>query len=154
MEFTNFNILFFNRIKPAETTTVRKEKKKNMKRIILAFAVIMITAITMVGQTQAAKPQKSPEERTEKIIAKMKTDLSLSDDQVSKLKPLILKREQQRKEMHEKMDDAKVDAKKAMKDSEEEFKKILTPEQYEKLKQIRKEMHDKHPQGKQGVQEN
>ena len=82
-----------------------------MKRIILTFAVIMITTISMFGQTQTTKQSsKSPEERTEKIVAKMKTDLALSDDQISKLKPLILKREQQRKEIHEKMDDAKDDA--------------------------------------------
>lgn len=119
--------------------------KITMRKIILAFAVIMITSISMFGQAQAAKQSsKSPEERTEKIVAKMKTDLALSDDQISKLKPLILKREQQRKEIHEKMDDAKDDAKKAMKESEEEFKKILSPEQYEKLKQMRKEMRDKH----------
>lgn len=116
-----------------------------MKKIILAFAVMMITTISMFGQTQTAKqPQRSPEERTEKMIAKMKTDLALSDEQISKLKPLILKREQQRKETHEKMDNAKDDVRKAMKESEEEIKKILTPEQYEKLKQMRKEMREKH----------
>lgn len=105
----------------------------------------MITTISMFGQTQTTKQSsKSPEERTEKIVAKMKTDLALSDDQISKLKPLILKREQQRKEIHEKMDDAKDDARKAMKESEEEFKKILTSEQYEKLRQMRKEMRGKH----------
>jgi len=116
-----------------------------MKKIILAIAVIMITTINMFGQEQPAKqPRKSPEERTERIVAKMKTDLALSDDQVLKLKPIILRREQQRNEMYAKMDTTKTNTRQLMKDSEEEFKKIFTPEQFEKLKQQRKEMHEKH----------
>jgi len=125
---------------------VRERKTRTMKRIILAIAVMIITSISTFGQskTVARESQKSPEDRTEKMIAKMKTDLSLTEDQVSKLKPLILKREQERKEMREKMDNAKDDVRRAMKESEEEIKKILTSEQYGKLQQMRQDMRDKH----------
>ena len=122
-----------------------------MKKIILAFAVLLITSIGMNGQPQGGKQsRKTPEERTERIITKMKTDLALSDDQVLKLKPVILKREQQRDEAYGKMNETKMDTKKARMDAEDEFQKILTPEQYEKLKQERKEMREKH-HDKQGM---
>jgi hypothetical protein len=113
-----------------------------MKRIILTFAVVVITTISIVGQ----EPRRSPEERTEKIIAKMKSELVLSDDQVNKLQPVILKREQEREELRSKMRDAHDQHRQMAKQAEDDFKNILTPEQLEKLKQLRNEMTEKRVQ--------
>jgi hypothetical protein len=120
-----------------------------MKKIMLTVVAVAIASMSMFAQ-KSKPPRKTPEERTEKIVVKMKSDLALSDDQVLKLKPVILKREQQREELYTKMDTVKSHTKAIMKNAEEDFKKILTPEQLEKLKQERKEMHDKHMQ-KQGA---
>ncbi len=118
-----------------------------MKKIMLTFVVVAIASVSLFAQRDKA-PRKTPEERTEKIVVKMKSDLALSDDQVSKLKPVILKREQQRDELYTKMDTVKSHTRKIMQDSEEDLKKILTPEQQEKRKQQRKDMHEKHKQQK------
>lgn len=116
-----------------------------MKKIILTFAMVATATISMFAQ-ESKQPRKSPEERTEKIVEKWKTDFTLSDDQVSKLKPIVLKREQQRDELRAKMSAEKENHKKMAKETEEYFKKILTPEQMEKLKSQRKEMREKHMQ--------
>lgn len=112
-----------------------------MKKIILTFAIVVITTISLFAQEKT--PARSPEEHTEKIVAKMKTDLALSDEQVNKLKPVILKREQQRQELRSTMGDVRERHKLMAKEAEEDFKNILTPDQMEKLKQQRKEMREK-----------
>ena len=121
-----------------------------MKRIILTFAVVVMATISIFAQ-ERKEPRKSPEERAEKIVARMKTDLALSDDQVSKLKPVVLKREQQREELRSKVNNARDQHRQMAQQTEEDFKNILTPEQMEKLKQHRKEMREKraHHQGDQ-----
>lgn len=114
-----------------------------MKKIILTFAVVVISMISILAQ-ENKEPRKSAAERTERIVARMKTDLALSDDQVSKLKPVILKREQQRDELRSKMSDARDQHRQMAKEADDDFKTILTPDQMEKLKQQRKEMREKH----------
>jgi hypothetical protein len=121
-----------------------------MKKIMLTVIAVAIASISTFAQ-KSKPPRKTPGERTERIVVKMKTDLALSDDQVLKLKPVILKREQQRDELYTKMDTVKTHTRKIMKDAEEDFKKILTTEQLEKLKQERKEMHDKHMQKREEI---
>jgi phosphomevalonate kinase len=116
---------------------------------MLTLAVIAIASVSMFAQSKS--PRKTPEERTEKIVVKMKNDLALSDDQIVKLKPVILKREQHREELREKMDTVRSHTRKIMKDAEEDLKKILTAEQLEKLKQERKGMHDRHRQKQEPV---
>jgi membrane-bound lytic murein transglycosylase len=123
-----------------------------MKKIMFSVVVIAIASVSMFAQT-SKPPRKTPEERTEKIVVKMKSDLALSDDQVLKLKPVILKREQQREDLYTKMDTVKSHSKKIMQDAEQDFKKILTPDQLEKLKQERKEMHDKHLQKQEKIKQ-
>jgi len=118
-----------------------------MKKIILTLAVLVMTTISINAQ-ESKEPRKSPEERTEKIVTKMKTDLALSDDQVTKLKPIILKREQKRDALRSTMSDAKDRHKEMAKETEDDLKNILSPEQMEKLKQQRKEMREKHMQKK------
>jgi hypothetical protein len=114
-----------------------------MKKIILMIAVVVSATISIVAQEQMVS-RKSPEARTEGIVAKMRTALALSDDQVSKLTPVILKREQQREELRSKMDNTRDQHKQVNKEAEDHIKDILTPEQLQKLKQQRKEMHEKH----------
>lgn len=113
-----------------------------MKKIIVTFAVVVMATISIAAQ-ERSESRRSPEERTEKIIAKMKTDLALSDDQVGKLKPVILKREHQLDELRTKMADARDRQKQITREAATEFKNILTPEQQEKLKKQRREMHEK-----------
>ncbi len=113
-----------------------------MKKIILAF-VSVIVMMTSASAQKAVAQKRSPEDRADKALIRMKSDLALSDDQVSRLRPIILKREQKKDELLVKMDTLKSSTRKIMKEAEEDFKKILTSEQMEKLKLQRKEMHEK-----------
>lgn len=119
--------------------------------MILILVVTVFAATNMIAQ-EGKHQQKSAEERTEKIIGKMKVDLMLSDDQAAKLKPVILKREQQRDAMRAKMEDDREHHKQMSRETDEELKKILSPEQMDKLKQQRKEMHDKRMERRTGMQ--
>ncbi len=121
---------------------VRIRKKEIMKKIILVVAMVVISTVATFAQSK--QKSKSPEERTEKIVEKMKTDLALSDDQVVKVKPIILKREQKREEFRAQMNSTKDQHRQIAKETDEDFKKVLTPEQIEKLKAHRKEMREKH----------
>lgn len=113
-----------------------------MKKIILAFASVIVM-MTSASAQKAVAQKRSPEDRADKALIRMKSDLALSDDQVSRLRPIILKREQKKDELLVKMDTLKSSTRKIMKEAEEDFKKILTSEQMEKLKLQRKEMHEK-----------
>jgi hypothetical protein len=119
-----------------------------MKKVIL---VLFTTAIAFVSSSNAQEKKatsKTPEQRTEKIVSKLNEVLALNEDQKGKVKDVILKREQQRAELHKKFEKDKEGLKEAnqknMKAAEEELRKILSPEQIEKLKKHREEMKQKH----------
>ncbi len=97
--------------------------------------LIAVAIASASGMAQEKKsPCKTPEERTEKIMERMKEKLLLSEGQEAKLKPVILKREQQRDEFQVKREALMEANKKTMKAVEDELKTILTSEQNEKLK--------------------
>ena len=118
-----------------------------MKKTILILFTVAIAAVNVKAQEK--KPAvKSPEERTEKMVGRLNDVLALNDEQKVKAKDIILKREQKRTELHKQYEKDKQSFKKAnrenMKSGEEELKKILTPEQSEKLKKHHEEMKQKH----------
>lgn len=117
-----------------------------MKKIILiSFAIAIATAN---GSAQEKKvPHKTPEQRTERRTVKLNQELALNDVQKVKVKEVILKQELQREESIKQFEgnrEALKEAnKKSMKESEDELKTILTPEQMEKLKQHKEEVKQK-----------
>ena len=129
-------------VKPLFVDMVTKQKRNIMKKIILTIASVILI-ITGVSAQKGAEQKRTPEERADRALTRMKSDLALSEDQVSKLRPIVLKREQKKDELLVKMDTLKSSTRKIMKEAEEGFKKILTSEQMEKLKLQRKEMHER-----------
>ncbi len=113
-----------------------------MKKIILTIAAIVLV-ITGVFAQKETQQKRTPEQRAEKSLERMKRDLDLSDDQVTKLRPVIIKREEKRDELLVKMDTLKSSTRKVMKEAEEDFKKILTSDQMQKLKAERSALREK-----------
>ena len=104
-----------------------------MKKIILIISVVAIASANIFGQERKS-PCKTPEERTERILDRMKEKLLLSNEQEAKIQPIILKRERKRDEFMEKSEALKDANRKTMKAAEVELKTVLTPEQSEKMK--------------------
>ncbi len=117
-----------------------------MKKTILILFTVAIAAVNMSAQEKKSVA-KSPEQRTEKMVTRLNEVLALNDDQKVKVKAVVLKREQKRAELHKQYETDKESFKKAnrenIKTGEAELKKILTPEQTEKLKKHREEMKQK-----------
>jgi hypothetical protein len=113
-----------------------------MKKIILIVSVVAIASANIFGQEKKS-PCKTPEERTERILGRMKEKLLLSNEQEAKIQPIILKREQKRDEFMSKSEALRDANKKTMKAAEEELKTVLTPEQSEKMKKERDQNKEK-----------
>jgi hypothetical protein len=107
----------------------------------LFFAVVLgITLGSYAGFAQKG----SPEKRAEHLTAQMQTQLGLSNEQVTQLKPLNLEKAQQQEEWKTLMTSG--DRKEAMTKRrayldtyEQKLRGILKPEQFEKYQQQQKE---------------
>jgi Spy/CpxP family protein refolding chaperone len=106
-------------------TTEQKEKMKQMR-----------------GMASASMHQMS-----EKRLEKMKTNLGLNEDQVSKIKNLSEDMRSQIEIIHENNSLSREDKKDQvialLKQHKQDFKNVLTPEQLNKLEQLRKEHSEK-----------
>ena len=115
------------------------------------LSFLLIPLLTLVLRVSAQDhPMMTPEDKATKTTEWMKTNLKLTDDQVSKVQPINLKYAQKWADMKNSTADqkAKMDAMKAndaAKDSE--LKAILTPEQFtayqSKKDEMKKQMMDK-----------
>lgn len=108
------------------------------KKFLTLFAAAIVSANISAQESQAANvPKKSPEEKAEKMTARLTTELALTPAQQTKVKALILQHEQARAgEMKDNTAEReKFDA---------DIKTILTPEQYQTLEQKREEMKQRH----------
>ncbi len=100
--------------------------------------------------------RKDPKNRAEKHAEKMKSELSLSDAQTTKVKAALVTKMTKMHDLREKAGDEKIDKteRKALKTAfETELKSILSEEQfikYETIKTEKKAKHKKHGKGKKG----
>ena len=110
--------------------------------------MLVVAMASTSGFSQEKKNQsKSPDQRTDKIVERLNSEVSLTDEQKPKIKEIIEKREQARadimKQYPDKNDAYKDAVKKLMVQSEKEIKAILTPEQIAKQKQAREQAREK-----------
>ncbi|HXA02837.1 MAG TPA: hypothetical protein VNW99_12660 [Cytophagaceae bacterium] len=131
--------------------------KKTILSVTLAVFFQLAAFQTVFSQTTANNKAKehSPEQRADVHVKKMTQDLSLSSDQVPKVKAIVLDKTQKmdaikakyanstdKKAMHQEM--------KTIHDQKEtELKAVLTPEQYTKHVQMREQEKQKRMQNKQ-----
>ncbi len=105
-----------------------------MKKLALFFMICILALGATFAQQEA---KKTPEERAEKQIARMTEDLSLTDEQVAKLKPAIVTRITKVREARQANNQEGI--KNARKEYHEILKSTLTEEQFKKHKELKKE---------------
>jgi Spy/CpxP family protein refolding chaperone len=111
------------------------------KLIMILFAVATGTAnINAQEPVQPPPPKKTPEQRAEMVTKNMTKNLDLKPEQQEKIKAIIIKREKEREALKENMKGRHEVMEKQL---EEDFQKILSPEQFEKFKKRREEMKKK-----------
>lgn len=114
-----------------------------MKKLVLSFALVGLGTFAMAQQTQKKEitPEQKAmfEQRKAQRFDKMKTDLKLSDAQVSQIKNLQEKNKVQREKMMAERKVQMQEHKAKREQMQVDMKKILTPEQYAKWEQMKKD---------------
>jgi Spy/CpxP family protein refolding chaperone len=95
------------------------------------------TKWTSYKKERAEKRKAEFEKRSKERDEKLKSDLSLSDDQLKKLKDARKSTHEKMKDLHEKKAGDKEQYKKVRDEHDAKVKSILTPEQYTKMKDMR-----------------
>jgi len=115
-----------------------------MKKLILSLIAILTITLTMEAQRQQRGNMGTPEEMAKKQTERMKEDLSLNEDQITKVSAINLKYNKKFKEMRKNASGDRTAMREAMmtvrKERNAEMKKVLTEEQYEKMLAKEKEM--------------
>lgn len=112
-----------------------------MKKTLMILFTVAIASVSLNAQeAKQPPPKKTPEQRAEMMTARMTKSLELNADQQKKIKEFILKREQDREVMEGKI---KANREEMEKKTDEEFKKILNSEQFQKFEKKKEEMKKK-----------
>jgi hypothetical protein len=106
------------------------------------------------GRKQAKMENLSPEERADKMTAKMKKELSLSEDQEIKAKQANLEFAQQQEALRLKSEAIREERKSLMEAHKTKIKGILTPEQQKKADQLMKDRQEKRKEKRQNRRRN
>ncbi len=101
--------------------TQHKMIKKSMVVASLFLGLSLFLSDAMAQQHERRK-QLTPEQRTEKRLARLKSELTLTDQQSSEVKEILLKHEKENAVKDKQM-------KGSRKEFNEELDKILTPDQ-------------------------
>lgn len=122
-----------------------------MKKNFLAAITILIAAIFLTGNANSQhqdKASRTPEEIAQKISDKLKTKLTLSDDQYKQVYDMALNHAREmvnNKEKYKSMD--KSSRKEQYKQNKDSFRKqletILNQDQIRKLNEMKQKHHDK-----------
>lgn len=125
--------------------------KKYLKSIVV-ICLMMFSANLMMAQEAKVKKVLTPEEQSQKHVERLKMQLSLSDDQVTAVKALMLERNNKMVELRKNTPSDKVAMRSAGKEVRENYEngllKILSPEQKEKYSQIRENKKELRAKGK------
>jgi hypothetical protein len=123
-------------------------------KITLKTAALMLGMLLSINAIAQRGPQGTPQERAERQVTRMKEQLALNDDQVNKIKAIILTRTVKTDSLRAAngggnggggnggggMSNAAREGMKAMNDKfNEQLNGILTKEQADKYKQIQEE---------------
>jgi len=118
-----------------------------MKKILFIGIAIMISAVSAKAQTTVrpatTDSARTPEGRAAALTEKMKTELSLTDDQYPSVQAINLKYAQKNEQIFKGSDGkfAKYKAlKSSRKDKGKEMKAILTSDQYKKYEEMVEKM--------------
>ncbi|HVU54814.1 MAG TPA: hypothetical protein VHD83_07155 [Puia sp.] len=117
----------------------------NSKKIRIFFAAALVM-FTLGAKAQSADSTKTPEGRATALTEKMKTALSLTDDQTPQVQAINLKYAQKNQEIWTGSGGkfAKFRAlKSSQKDKDKEMKGVLNKDQYKQYEAMKEEMKNK-----------
>ena len=116
---------------------------KLLKIFRIAFIAV---AISLLGITNGHAQQKmSPDQRVQMRIDKMKTELNLSDDQMSKIKPVLMDAQEKMMALRKSGGDPetmKTQRKTIMMDSDKQITALLNPDQQQKYNTMKAQMKE------------
>jgi Spy/CpxP family protein refolding chaperone len=123
--------------------------KKILASLILLCGIIVLSQPANAqeepkGQQDNQRPKLSPEERAGKRAAMFKEKLGLDDKQTASMKALLLEREKSSDKLREQL-------KKERDDFEAQTKKILTADQFQKLKDLQDDRKDRRQDMRKGT---
>ena len=115
-----------------------------MKKLIVAtFLIVGLTTFAQGKKEGKLGGEKlSVEQKVAQKVEQMKTDLNLNENQVAEVKILVEKEITKKEAARAKMKEVKKEMRPTKEENEAmkaEMKRILTPEQFEKLKKEKKE---------------
>ena len=121
-----------------------------MKKIVLMMAMTVLATGAISAKTPAAfvqqgQGQATPEERAERQLTMMTEQLTLTADQTTKLKPIILARSTEQSALRQKMQGGDREAlmgeyRKLNEKYNAQIKAVLTAEQYTKYEENQAQM--------------
>lgn len=136
-------------------------KLKYLSGILAMTGCLFLGSYTLHAQTPPApatqqQPGKraplTPEQRAERRIKAMKKNLSITDDQANKLRPVLIASIQQMDDIKHQpkgVKGAKKEQMMQMKNNlDAQMKSILTPEQYQKMKDMQEQQKEKRKAGR------
>jgi periplasmic protein CpxP/Spy len=107
-----------------------------MKTSIIAIVFGILVSATAFAQQRPERSRMTPEERAERISARLTEDLELTEEQAEEVKSIHLKYAKQAEAEREARMQAMKEQHAAM---EEEMKAVLSEEQYQKLEEKKEE---------------
>ena len=126
-----------------------KKMKKTLASLILLCGIIVLSQPAKAQEEPKGSPDKqisklTPDERATKRAAIFKEKLGLDDKQMAAMKSLLLDREKSSDKLRDQL-------KKERDDFESQTKKILTPDQFEKLKDLQDDRKERRQDLKKGT---
>lgn len=116
-----------------------------MKTLFFTLSFI-IAGMAMAQHGHEGKSKLSPQEKADKMTAKMKKELNLSPEQESKVRQANLEFVIKNQELREQSKEAKMQNRNQHKEA---LTAILTPEQQQKAKEIRDKQREKRKERRQ-----
>ncbi len=118
------------------------------KLSLILFIMIATVGVTFAQQADGrSRHSRTPEERAELMTNRMVKDLALTNEQAAKLKEVNLAQAKEmeaiRSSQAEDRKENREEAKAVVSSTEEKYKEILTPEQFEKYQKNKEERIDK-----------
>ncbi len=124
--------------------SIHQKQIQFMKSILLSLSLIIAGLATAQSSTSGnSKPNLTPQEKADKITAKMKTELNLTAEQETKVRQANLEFVTKNQELQRSNKEARMQNREQHKVA---LTAILTPQQLEKAKKI---MEEKREKGKQ-----
>lgn len=131
---------------------INKQNKLIMKHFLLAITILF--SVAAIAQNNPNNNKRTAEERATRATRMMTANLQLSHEQQSQIHPVLLERERNKDAAREKNSGNREAMRSAVRqvndNADENLKKVLTEEQFEKLQTLREEQRQKAKERKTG----